>query len=200
MARKRLGAFTLAELMVYIGVLTVFTAALYSVLLLSLRHFRHSEARSDSLQSGLKAVTAMNRSLASGASSTLQIQMNPPAFFFLSAEPPVGTSFAVNANGELLWQKWVCFHLIAQERRLVSSVTPISPTPTPPAPPTFAAMLATPARTVANNIANLELVMLDAATLSYTLTTGVAPSISTSFAGQDNLVGVTTSGTFTFRN
>lgn len=43
---KRRKGFTLSELLVYLSVLSVFTTALYAVLLLSIRHFRLSEARS----------------------------------------------------------------------------------------------------------------------------------------------------------
>lgn len=197
-ARRR--AFTLAELMVYIAVLSVFTTALYSVLILSMRHFRLSEARSDSMQAGLKAVSAINRSLASGATSTLQVQLNPPAVMFLSAEPTVGSSFAINSDGELLWQKWVCYHYQAQNRRLMMSFQTITPNPNLPTAPTFATMVALPSRVVARDITNMELTLINSGTVSYTITTGVVPATSSSLASGQNLVGVTTSGYFTLRN
>lgn len=192
--------FTLYEMLVYIAVLSVFTTALYAVFNLTARHFRLSEAKSDSLQSGLKAVTFINRALTGGANNTLQVQNNPSALMFLSAEPPGQASFAVNAAGDLLWQKWVCFYHDSQNRRLMSTQQYITPTPTIPAAPPFATMLALPARVVARDISTFDLTLVDTKTVSYAITTAVKPQTTSSLVGQDNRIGVRTQGTFTLRN
>lgn len=193
-------AFTLHEMLVYIAVLAVFTTALYAVFNLTARHFRLSEAKSDSLQSGLKAVSYINRALTAGANTTLRVQSSPPALMFLSAEPPGQTSFAVSNTGELLWQKWVCFFLDPTNKRLLASQQVITATPTIPAAPSFSTMLAMPARVVARDIGAFNLQLVDTRTVSYSIVTSVRPQTTSSLVGQDNQIGVTTQGTFTLRN
>lgn len=186
-------------MLVYMAVLSVFTTSLYAVFVLSARHYRLSEARSDSMQSGLKAVSYINRSLAGGANTTLQVQANPPALMFLSAEPPGRANFAVTAGGELLWQKWVCFYL-ASNGRLMASIQTITPQTTIPTAPTFATMTALPSRLVTRDILAFNLTPVDSRTIGYAITTGVVPSVSSSLVGQQNRIGVTTTGYFTLRN
>lgn len=197
---KSKNAFTLPELLVYIGVLSVFVTALYAVVILTIRHFRLSDARNDSTASNLQAVMRINGQLKNGANGSLQMQANPPAFLFLSAEPEGTQVYQVNADGQLLWQKWVCIHYDAQTMRLVKNTLPITPSPTIPTAPTFAAMFARPEQILARQISSMTLQQVDSRTLAYTLTTGVVPSISTKNVGNDARIGSTTSGLLTLRN
>jgi len=167
--------FTLSELLVYIGVLSVFTTALYSLIVLSVRHCRISETRSDTMQTNLKAVMRVNKELVAGANGTLQVQITPPAMMFLSAQPPASKTFAVDSGGQLLWQKWVCIRYDAANRKILSSVKSITPTPTPPTSPTFAVMTALPAQVLARDITTFSLTQLDSKTVSYTVGSAVNP-------------------------
>jgi len=196
---KRRG-FTLSELLVYIGVLSVFTTALYSVVVLSVRHCRISETRSDTMQTNLKAVMRVNKELVAGADGTLQVQTSPPAMMFLSAQPPSTTTFAVNTGGELLWQKWICIRYDAANRKILSTVKAVTPTPTPPTAPTFAVMAALPTQVLAREITSFSLTQVDSKTVSYTIGTAVNPGLSTRLSASAAHIGSTTSGLLTMRN
>lgn len=194
-------AFTLSEMLVYIGVLSVFTTALYSVVILTVRHFNISEARSDATHQNLKAVMQVNRILSGGANGTLQVQADPPALMFLSAEPATGKAYLVNGAGELLWQKWVCIRYDAQTSKILSSTLALNPaTATPPTPPTFVTMASQPSRMLAREITGCTLAVVDPRTISYSISSGVVPSVSTHLVGADARIGATTSGLLTLRN
>lgn len=205
--RKRRG-FTIAEMLVYMAVLSMFTSAIYSVFGLSGRFYRVSEARSDSLQEGLRAASSVNRLLAGGASNTLQVEPASPAMMFLSSQPVGGGSFRVNTTtGDLRWQKWVCIYLNRSEKRLMTSFQELAPINSPdlkptviPATPGFPALLASSnRRLLARNISDLQLTLVDARTIRYEITTAVEPPVTTNRT-QHAALGVTTTGYFTLRN
>lgn len=198
---KRRGAFTLPELLVYLGVLSVFTTALYAVLLLSIRHYRLSEARNQSTRDNLQALMQINRQLSHGADGTLQVQAQPPALLFLSAEPSNGTyTYALSGDGRLLWQKWVCLRYDSQTKKLIQHTKPITPTPDIPTAPTFAAMSGLSYRTVCRHVASFNLTQLDSKTVSYSIASQADPEISSRKVQEDRLLGSTTSGLLTLRN
>jgi type II secretory pathway pseudopilin PulG len=203
---KRSG-FTLVETLIYIAVLSVFTTGLFSVFHLGNRSFRISESRSDSVQSGLVAVTSIQRLLASGANTTLQVDQTIPALTFLSAQPLEGSSFRVDTvSGKLRWQKWVCIHLDRSRKALVLTEQELlnKPTTIPPSPG-FALMTGSPLqpqmsrRILARSVEDFQLQQINTRTVSYSLTTRVLPSV-TSRRTRPQSVGSTTTGYFTLRN
>lgn len=197
---KRRSAFTLAELLVYIGVLSVFTTALYAVVNLSIRHMRISEARGDTSQHNLQAMMRVNQVLKGGANGTLQVQANPPALMLLSAAPPSGTNYEVDGSGQLLWQQWVCVRFDAASQRILCSQLVITPTPTIPTAPSFVTMAALPPRVLGRQITALEFTLVDARTVSYSVTSSVTPSISTRHVGNNARISSTTVGLLSMRN
>jgi type II secretory pathway pseudopilin PulG len=206
MSRRR--GFSIAEMLVYMAVLSVFTSAVYGVFGLSGRFYRASEARSDSLQEALRAASSVNRLLAGGATNTLQVDPASSAMMFLSSQPVGGGSFRVNTTtGDLRWQKWVCIYLNRSQKRLMTSFQEIAPVnnaelkPTViPASPGFAPLLGSASRRLlARNISDLQLSLVDARTVRYEITTSVEPDVTTNKT-QRAALGVTTTGYFTLRN
>lgn len=156
-ASKR--GFTLAEMLVYIGVLAIFTTAIYSVFGLSSKQFKVSEARSDSLQAGLQSASAINRVLAGGVSNTLQVNAlavtGPPtstpankAMMFLSADPVGGGPFSINnSTGEVRYQKWTCVYWSSEARAILQSYSELPAVGDADNKPTDLTVASTPGRT-----------------------------------------------------
>lgn len=207
------------------AVLSVFTTALYSVFLLSTRHFKISESRASSAQSSLLAVGVINRLLVGGNKASLQVQQtNPPAMMFLSALQDASTGnaagiFQVKAStSELLYPRWMCIHYdnasstvrLTTIRYLGEGV--VGPT----VAPTFntmtgnsltipATLLTTPLvdttmtrRVIARNIPEMTFSPGLAGQVVYTIRTTENVAITTRTAQKGS--GVVTSGTFTLRN
>lgn len=207
------------------AVLSVFTTALYSVFLLSTRHFKISESRASSAQSSLLAVGVINRLLVGGNKASLQVQQaNPPAMMFLSALQDASTGnaagiFQVDPNTkELLYPRWMCIHFDAGSNTVrVTTIRYLGAGVTGPTViPTFAtmtgttlnipgALLTTPLvdstmtrRVIARNIPEMTFTPGLAGQVVYTIRTTENVAITTRTAQKGS--GVVTSGTFTLRN
>jgi prepilin-type N-terminal cleavage/methylation domain-containing protein len=223
--KRKSRGFTLAEMLVYMAVLSVFTTALYSVFLLSTRHFKVSEARNNSAQSSLLAVGIINRLLVGGNKASLQVQTSgPPAMMFLSALQDASTGnpsgvFQVNpTTSELLYPRWMCIHFDSATSTVKMTTIRYVGTGVvgPTVVPTFATMtgnsltiaanlLTAPLvdtsmtrRVIARNIPEMTFSPGLPGQVVYTIRTTENVAITTRTAQKGS--GVVTSGTFTLRN
>jgi Tfp pilus assembly protein PilE len=194
-------AFTLHEMLIYIGILATFLTAVFATFNLSITYFHMTQAKSDSLQSSQVAVDSINRTLATGASSTLMTQTTPtPACRFLSAQPGT-SSWAFQSDpttGAPVWQKWMCYYVDSANGRLMFSELAITPSSTIPTAPSFSTMTALPSRVISRNVASATFAIstVDGVTrLTYSISSSAQPSIA-----NGRRAGVTLDSYFAMRN
>ena len=105
MLRRRTLAMTLAEVVVYCGLLCVFSMMLFTNL-----PQRDSIASEDLRTATSQASTALSRwavELSNASASSISVTTAPPGMLFLSAQSDLASNISYTSNGEIAWKGWV---------------------------------------------------------------------------------------------
>jgi prepilin-type N-terminal cleavage/methylation domain-containing protein len=127
--------FTLIELTIYSALLSMLLLAIYGVFVASMRYFRVSQTASDLQSSAQKCVLKVVADLSESTLSSMKITASggtePPGIIFLSARNG-DDRFTTSANGDILWQKWVCYYYDKASGTIFRNTQAFSPTAMPP--------------------------------------------------------------------
>lgn len=106
--RRSLG-FTLVELVVYCGLLSIFTAVF--VFSLPSRDNKTLENLSSSAEQSGLVLSKLSTEIANSTSARLTIAEDGKGVGFPSAVDETHRSYAYDASGSLVWRAWVCYVL-----------------------------------------------------------------------------------------
>lgn len=128
---------TLIELLVATSIMSLIILAAFKILMEGSQYLRINQMALDAQRNGL----ALLSQIGSGLQSTRKdlIKSDADGVVFASPVTPSGTVDFDPINGELKWQKWVCFYYDSQKvtrRERALSLPTTDPGP-PPAPSSF---------------------------------------------------------------
>ncbi len=121
---------TLSELIIYCFLMGMLVTAVYSVLVLSQRYLRISQASLDLQAYAQRAVAHLSHDIADSRYST--VTAGSGVVTMLSPRD-ANDNMVRDASGNLYWQKWIEYYLA--NGCLVRCESPITPTITPPTTP-----------------------------------------------------------------
>jgi hypothetical protein len=138
---KRIGAFTVVEVIVALSLLAILLTGIYGVLTLGFRNAREAEIFETVHREALVGMKKITDEVV----LTTKATVNPLAsgsdhLVFASPQKPNGTPdhhlYTYDGNGNLQWYKWVCFYRDAGNNTVYRAEIPIDPSSAPaPAPP-----------------------------------------------------------------
>lgn len=137
-------AFSLIDTLVAMALLIALMAGVSIVLVAGIRYFHQTRVYTEVQQEATKGMERVVKDLSNTLTAGLTSDNGtwngagysvPPCLVFLSAEPvsPAPTDFQFTPTGELIWQKWLGFHL--EGGSLVRSEIPLLDPPVTVAAP-----------------------------------------------------------------
>jgi len=134
--RIREKGITLAETMVYAVLLGIVLTGIYGVFISSMKYYRTGEIRTVLHQNALKAMSKLFGDMTGtqGSSITVETSQNPPGIIFVSARNSNG-NYEFDSDGQLKWQKWVCYYLKSDGKGNYDLMLKESPITTPSSDP-----------------------------------------------------------------
>ena len=103
-SKRKIAGFTLAEVLVYCSLLSIFSAIFF--LSLPGRSFQGSEDIQQASQSANFALIALSNRVSNAAAGQIQTTSKPPGLIFLSAQAKSGSAFQYTKDGQLGWLQW----------------------------------------------------------------------------------------------
>lgn len=138
MRLSRRPAFTLVETLIHSVLLLLLLGGVVTALILGSRNFRMVEALADVQREAAAAGAALRQELAETRGASVAVGTSPAGVVFLSPRPDGTGPWLVDADGSLLWQRWVCYYLdtrngvpvLLRKERKLNSPTANPPTTT----------------------------------------------------------------------
>jgi len=126
---------TLVELLVYTSLVGLPLACIYAVFAASMRYFRVAQAATELQADAQKTVVHLVSDLADSRISTVKVGTNPTGVIVLSPRDQFGSYVYYDFDGDLYWQKWVCYYLETSNSTLVRKELYLPNTVNPPGTP-----------------------------------------------------------------
>ena len=156
--RYRHRGFTLPEILISTGIMSMVLLGAYSLIVFSLRWNAKMSDTVATYQQALKATTRITHDLGTGSQSSFIYDIDGEAFAFASARPSRGP-YQLDSTGQVLWQKHIVYYV--EDGTLYRNELPIVPPqagpPETPDLPILKAQLTSKGAIMARKLSELEI-------------------------------------------
>lgn len=122
---------TLIELSIYASLLMMLMLAIYGTFAASIKYFTVAQAQTDLQNAAQTSIMHIITDISESTSADLSTDTVPAGVIFVSARSNDG-GFQSDSNGNILWQKWVCYYFDATSGTIVRQTKSFTPSTTPP--------------------------------------------------------------------